>query len=437
MSNEILGLISIVAMTVVIFSGFPIAFILLFMGILFGYIGFGDTVFHLLTLQFFSTMKDTTLAAVPLFVFMGLILEKANLVDRLFKVFQMLLGGLRGSLYIAVMFTAVILAAATGIVGASVTLLGVMAAPLMVKSNYDVRLSAGAITAGGTLGILIPPSIMLVVMGPVMGVPVTDLFTAAIFPGILLAGLYLGYCLIRSYLNPEMGPPLPPEERTINKGELVRELIYGIIPVTIIIGFTLGTIILGVATPTDAAAMGAFGSLALAVLTRRMDWSGFKLSVFHTVQISTMIMFLLATSNFFGAVFSKLGTASLISDTLLSLELPPYAMLAISMAVIFLLGWPLEWVPIVVIYMPILAPVIQQCGWDLTWYCIMVAVCLQTAWLSPPVALSAYFLKGVVPSWSLKDIYMGMGQFMILQLIGLILVALFPEIALWLPSVLK
>ncbi|MGI6225102.1 MAG: TRAP transporter large permease [Peptococcales bacterium] len=437
MNPETLGIVAILALTIVIFTGFPIAFILLFMGIIFGYIGFGDTVFNLLTLQFFSTMRDTTLAAVPLFVFMGLLLEKANMVDRLFKIFQLLLGRVKGSLYIAVLFTATIFAAATGIVGASVTLLGVMAGKVMIKSGYDVKLSAGAITAGGTLGILIPPSVMLVVMGPVMGVPVTELFTAAIIPGIMLALIYTVYCLTRSFINPKLGPPLPEYELQISTNELVREIVLGVLPVAAIIFFTLGTIMAGICTPTDAAAMGAFGSLMLTVISRRLSWKNFKMSVFHTVEITTMIMFLIACSNFFGAVFSRLGTANMISNTLLSLNLPSGVLLAISLLIIFILGWPLEWVPIVVIYLPILSPIIQQCGWNVTWFCILVAVCLQTAWLSPPVALSAYFLKGVVPEWDLKEIYLGMMQFMVLQLIGLLLIALFPNIALWLPAILK
>lgn len=235
MSPEVLGLFAILALTIVIFTGFPIAFILLFMGIIFGYIGFGDIVFNLLTLQFFSTMRDTTLAAVPLFVFMGLLLEKANMVDRLFRVFQILLGKVKGSLYIAVLVTATIFAAATGIVGASVTLLGVMAGKVMIKSGYDTKLSAGAITAGGTLGILIPPSVMLVVMGPVMGVPVTELFTAAIVPGIFLAILYTAYCLIRCIINPNLGPPLTESELQISANEVARELILGVLPVAAII----------------------------------------------------------------------------------------------------------------------------------------------------------------------------------------------------------
>ncbi|WP_338833577.1 C4-dicarboxylate TRAP transporter large permease protein DctM [Moorella humiferrea] len=437
MSNEVLGLISIAALSLVIFTGFPIAFILLFMGIVFGYLGFGNMVFDLLTLQFFSTMRDITLAAVPLFVFMGLVLEKSNLVERLFKLFMIIMGRMRGSLYLAVCITAVILAAATGIVGASVTLLGVMAGPLMKKYKYDVKLSAGTITAGGTLGILIPPSVMLVVMGPVMGVSVTQLFAAAIFPGILLASLFALYSLIRCYLNPELGPPLPEDERKIPREELLRELLFGVLPPVLVILAALGSILFGLATPTDAAALGATCSLVLAFLSRRFGMNELKESVLQTVKISTMIMFLLACSNFFGAVFSRLGTAEMISEALLNLNLPSAVMLMLILAIVFLLGWPLEWVPIVVIYLPIMLPVVQQYGWDLLWFCTLVAVCMQTAWLSPPVALSAYFLKGVVPEWELKDIYLGMMQFMVLQLIALILVAVFPGIATWLPSLVK
>lgn len=437
MSPEMLGIVAIIALTVVIFSGFPIAFILIFMGIIFGYLGFGDIVFNLLTLQFFSTMRDTSLAAIPLFLFMGFVLEKANMVERLFKVFQVMLGRVKGSLYIAVLVTATILAAATGIVGASVTLLGVMAGKVMIKSEYDTRLSAGAITAGGTLGILIPPSVMLIVMAPVMGVPVTTLFTAAIIPGLLLATLYIMYCLIRCQLNPKLGPPLPEEERNMPKDVFIKELILGVIPVTTIIFFTLGTILIGICTPTDAAAFGAFASFLLCVLTRKLSWKDFKSAVFNTVEISAMIMFLLAASNFFGAVFSRLGTADLISRILLSLDLPSGILLFIILAVVFVLAWPLEWIPIVVIYLPILLPAVEQAGWNMTWFCTIVAVCLQTAWLSPPVALSAYFLKGVVPQWDLKDIYLGMMQFMVLQLVAVLLIALFPQIALWLPSVLN
>jgi len=312
----------------------------------------------------------------------------------------------------------------------------VMAAPSMKRSNYNVPLSAGAIAAGGTLGILIPPSVMLIVMGPVAGVPATDLFAAAVFPGLLLAGLYIGYTMVRSYIDPRLGPPLPLEDQAQSVWHAAREILFGVAPIVVVILATLGTIIAGIATPTDAAACAAFAVFALTLLYRRLTWQVLKAAVFETVLISSMILFLVAASNFFGAVFSRLGSTTLIAEALLKLNLPATPMLLLILGVIFVLGWPLEWVPIVLIVLPILLPLVKSLNIDIVWFCTLVAVCLQTAWLSPPVAMSAYFLKGVVPEWSLKDIYAGMLQFMMLQLIGLALVISFPQIALWLPKAL-
>ena len=436
MSPEILGLVSLAALFIGIFIGFPISFTLIFLGIVFGYIGIGKVVFYLMVLQFFGVMREPLLAAVPLFLFMGYILEQAGLMDRLFVGFRLMLAGIKGSLYIAVMTTATLFAAATGIVGASVTLLGVMAAPIMTKSKYDPRLSAGCIAAGGTLGMLIPPSIMLVVMGPVVGVPITELFAAAFIPGFVLAGLYMAYALIRCYMNPELGPALPMEERADSVFEIVKEMVLGIIPLAVLIFAVLGSILGGLATPTDAAAMGAFGAFLLAVAYRRMTWKRFKEAVFKTIVTSSMIMLLVAASNFYGAIFARLGTATMIAETLLASNLPPTALLLFILGLIFVLGWPLEWVPIVLIVIPILLPAVIELGIDLVWFCTLVAVCLQTAWLSPPVALSAYYIKGVVPEWDLMDIYHGMMQFMVIQVIGLLLIFLFPQTALWLPTLL-
>ena len=436
MSPEILGLVSLAALFIGIFIGFPISFTLIFLGIVFGYIGIGKVVFYLMVLQFFGVMREPLLAAVPLFLFMGYILEQAGLMDRLFVGFRLMLAGIKGSLYIAVMTTATLFAAATGIVGASVTLLGVMAAPIMNKSKYDPRLSAGCIAAGGTLGMLIPPSIMLVVMGPVVGVPITELFAAAFIPGFVLAGLYMAYALIRCYMNPELGPALPMEERADSVFEIVKEMVLGIIPLAVLIFAVLGSILGGLATPTDAAAMGAFGAFLLAVAYRRMTWERFKEAVFKTIVTSSMIMLLVAASNFYGAIFARLGTATMIAETLLASNLPPTVLLLFILGLIFVLGWPLEWVPIVLIVIPILLPAVIELGIDLVWFCTLVAVCLQTAWLSPPVALSAYYIKGVVPEWDLMDIYHGMMQFMVIQVIGLLLIFLFPQTALWLPTLL-
>ena len=436
MSPEILGLVSLGALFVGICVGFPISFTLMFLGVTFGYIGFGDTVFYLMVFQTFGVMREPLLAAVPLFLFMGFILEQAGLMDRLFTGFRMMLANVKGALYIAVLVTATLFAAATGIVGASVTILGVMAAPIMKKAGYDTRLSAGSIAAGGTLGMLIPPSIMLVVMGPVVGVPITELFAAAVVPGVVLATLYTIYAVTRSYLNPALGPALPIEERANSVGEIVKELLIGIVPLAVLIMSVLGSILAGLATPTDAAAMGALGAFVLSVAYRRLTWEGFKKAVFQTMIISSMILFLVATSNFYGAVFARLGSATMIAEALVALELAPLVLLIVVLALIFLLGWPLEWVPIVLVVLPILLPAVQSVGIDLVWFCTLVAVCLQTAWLSPPVALSAYYIKGVVPDWSLRDIYHGMMQFMVIQLIGLILLIIFPEIATWLPNLL-
>ena len=436
MTPEILGLLLIGCMLFAIFIGFPISFTLIFLGFVFGYIGFGDLVFYLMTFQFSSVMLEQTLAAVPLFIFMGILMEQAGLMERLFQAVQLMLSRVNGALFIAVLFVSTIFAAATGIVGASVTILGIMAAKTMNRSNYDVRLAAGTITAGGTLGILIPPSIMLVVMGPILEVPVTDLFAAAVVPGFMLAFLYTGYALVRCHMNPSLGPALPEELRAESMGHIFAEFCKGLVPPAALVFSALGSILFGLATPTEGAGMGAAGALLLCLAYRKLTWAGMQVALVKTLEISTLILFLVAASNFFGAVFSRLGTPTMLTEYLLAMDLPPMAVLFLIMALIFLLGWPLEWVPIVLIIIPILLPLVDQMGFNLTWFGILVAVNLQTAWLSPPVALSAYFLKGVVPEWDLKDIYYGMMQFMVIQMVGLLLIVFFPQIALWLPGVI-
>ena len=500
MSPTSIGVVMIAVMLLAIFVGFPISFTLIFLAFVFGAWGFGGKmVFYLQTLQFNAVMLEQTLAAVPLFVFMGILMEQAGLMERLFTSVQLMLSRTRGALYLAVLFVSTIFAAATGIVGASVTILGIMAAKTMNRSGYDVRLAAGTITAGGTLGILIPPSIMLVVMGPVLEVPVTDLFAAAIIPGIMLASMYAAYSLIRCWLNPSLGPILPVDEQPLTSkyywleailvigsiltlftlmvmglsgslagifpfssilipvgwagvmyfgslwirnnqpagfffSDLWHEFFMGLVPPSTLVAFALGSILFGWATPTEGAACGAFGALVLALAYRKLTMPKLFEALMKTLEISVLILFLVAASNFFGAVFSRLGTPTMLTDFLLAWDLSPMLILAIIMAMIFLLGWPLEWVPIVLIIVPILIPVLVKMDINLTWFGILVAVNLQTAWLSPPVALSAYFLKGVVPDWDLKDIYLGMMQFMVIQLIGLALIFTFPQIALWLPN---
>ena len=554
-----IGLIMLGSMVFVIFIGFPIAFTLIFLAFVFGIWGSNFKLTTLLmTLNTNSTMLNDQLMAVPLFVLMGIVMEAAGLMERLFSSIQMIMSRVRGSLFIAVLIVSTIFAAATGIVGASVTLLGIMAGATMSRSGYNVRLAAGTITAGGTLGILIPPSIMLIVMGPVLEVSTLDLFRGAFIPGALLASLYLIYTLGRCWLNPSLGPILAEKDQPVTSrfygaevaliclgvltvcrifglgiggafaglmpfgglfvllatmalayaaykkssvlriavpiavlfhlymifanmsdggglpimsivlgafivllaylgrpiydkvnggdfyfSDLWNEFFSGLMPPTILISFALGSILLGFATPAEAAAMGAFGSILLSIGYRKFTFPSFFDSLVKALEITVLIMFLVAASNFFGAEFSALGTPKMMTELLLGLDMSPYLILLLVMALIFLLGWPLEWVPIVLIVVPILLPTVEALSvhglerYDLmVWFGILVAVNLQTAWLSPPVALSAYFLKGVVPEWDLKDIYIGMMQFMLVQLMGLALIFLFPQLVLWLPEVM-
>jgi tripartite ATP-independent transporter DctM subunit len=435
-SPEYLGLVLLAALLTGIFVGFPIAFTLIILSLVFGYIGFGDTVFYLMVFQTIGLMKEETLAAVPLFIFMGHILEQAGLMERLFNAFRLILAPVRGSLYLGVLLTATIFATATGIIGASVTVMGLMAGPAMIKARYDPKLSAGAIAAGGTLGILIPPSVMLVVMGPIVGVSIVQLFAAAIMPGVMLAGLYIAYTMVRSFLDPKLGPPLPLDERAESYGQIVREFFAGIVPLAVIIFAALGSIIAGLATPTEAAAMGAFGATVLTLFYGRLNYPMFREAALKTLQTSSLVLFLAVASNIYGAVFTRLGTSTMLANMLVALPVPPLVMLGLLMALIFLLGWPLEWPAIIFIFLPIFIPVVQALKFDLVWFSALVAVNLQTAFLSPPVAMAAYYLKAVVPSWELNDIYRGMVDFMVLQVVGLMLLFFFPQIALWLPNLL-
>jgi tripartite ATP-independent transporter DctM subunit len=435
-SPEYLGLILLGTLLVGIFLGFPVAFTLILLAVAFGYFVFGESVFYQMVLQTTGLMKEETLAAVPLFVFMGYVLERAGLMERVFSSFQMMLWRLRGSLYLGVLLTATVFATATGIIGASVSVMGMLAAPAMKKSGYDVAMSAGVITAGGCLGILIPPSVMLVVMGPVLGVSVVHLFVAALIPGLLLSTLYIAYTLIRCQLNPALGPQLPPEARPTSGMQVLREFLFGIVPLAAVIFAALGSIILGLATPTEAAAVAATGSIVLAAAYRRLNLAMLRESAMHTLRTTSLVMFLAVASNIYGSVFTRLGTGDLLADSILALALPPLLLLALLMVVIFLLGWPLEWPAIIFIFVPIFLPVVTALKFDLIWFGTLIAVNLQTAFLSPPVAMAAYYLKAVAPDWSLGRIYRGMAEFMVLQVIGLAVLFFFPDVALWLPRVL-
>ena len=450
MSGDIaIGLMMLIVMIGAIFIGVPISFTLLFLALTFGYLALGNVVFSLAYFQTIGMMKEELLAAVPLFIFMGFITEQAGLMERLFSAFRMVLAPIRGSLYIVVIVTSAVFAMATGIVGAAVTVLGIMAAPIMIKTGYDAKLSAGAITAGGTLGILIPPSVMLIVMGPVLGVSVADLYSAAFGPGFLLAGIYLVYLVIRATLNPKLGPPVPKEERVTDLVVIAKEVVVGVLPLLLLITATLGSILAGLATPTEASGIGALGALILAVVYRRLTYAGLKQAVVSATLTSSMVLLLAVTSNIFGAVFARMGTANWVTDAMVSLPVPGIVMLAFVIVLIFLLGWPFEWPAIILVFLPIFYPVVDALRPELSksfgipedlfmvWFGSLVAVTMQTAYLSPPVAMSAYYLKQVVKDWSLLTIYKGMFEFMVLQCIAIAVVMFVPGIATYLPEALR
>ncbi len=437
MSHEVLGLLMLPSLVLAIFLGFPTAFTLMGLGVIFGYIGNGNLVFYLLIQRTYSTMSNEVLISIPLFIFMGYIIERAGILDDLFKSIQLAMGPVRGSLAITTLITSTIFATATGIIGAAVTLMGLLALPAMLRANYDVKLSAGIIAAGGTLGILIPPSILLILYGATAGESVPKLYAAAFIPGLLLSLSYLIFILVRVNLNPKLAPPLPKHERDKPVTEVLLLLLKSFVPVVALIFAVLGAILFGVATPTEAAAVGVVGGLILAAINRRLTLTALKESVFLTMRSSAMVCWLFVGSAIFAAVFGLLGGDRLIEQFVVGLHLPPTIFLILVLAIVFLLGWPLEWTEIIVIFVPIFLPLLERFSISPLLFGILIALNLQTAFLSPPVAMSAFYLKGVAPKEvSLNQIFAGMYPYMGLQIAVMLLVLLFPDLVYFLPNLI-
>lgn len=462
MTPELLGLVMLGLLCVAILIGFPTAFTLMALGVIFGYLGFGlnqygptsllinfgvgsvifdpekaRLVFDLFVQRAFSVMTNDVLTSIPLFLFMGYIVERAGTLDRLFRSIQIALGPVRGSLLIATLATATIFATATGIVGASVTLLGLLALPAMLRAGYDPKISAGTIAAGGTLGILIPPSVLLILYGAVAGVSVPRLYAAAFIPGLLLSGSYLIYILVRAYSDPKLAPTLPKEERDFPLRVIATSLLTSFVPLTGLIAAVLGSILFGIATPTEAAALGALGGILLAVAYRKLSWQNIKESVFLTARASSMVLWLLVGSSLFAGVFARLGGSRLIEEWVLGLGLASWQFFWLAQFIIFLLGWPLEWTEITIIFLPLFLPLLSVFDIDPLFFGIMIALNQQTSFLSPPVAMSAFYLKGVAPkSVTLNQIFRGMYPFMALQILMLLVLWFVPQLATLLPDVI-
>ncbi len=452
----------------IILLGFPIAFTLMAMGVGFGYFAyfdpnrmwraydravengadwweqtslwiggfFNNQIFDLFVNQTFSVMANDVLTAVPLFLFMGYIVERANIVDRLFTTLSIVARRIPGSMAVAALVTCALFATATGIVGAVVTLMGLLAFPAMLKARYDTSFASGIICAGGTLGILIPPSIMLIVYAAASGVSIVKLYAGALLPGFLLAGLYLVYVIGRAWLQPSVAPKTVIEDdEKMSAWRITLLLLTSFFPLAFLILAVLGAILAGWATPSEAASFGALGGLFLAAIYRALTWQRLRESVYLTVRTTAMVCWLFVGSWTFSSVFSYLGGEQIISEFVSTLDISPLTFLLIAQLIIFLLGWPLEWSEIIIIFVPIFLPLLDQFGIDPLFFGILVALNLQTSFLTPPMAMSAYYLKGIAPPHvRLTQIFKGCFPFLGMVFIAMAIMYIFPEIVFWLPD---
>jgi tripartite ATP-independent transporter DctM subunit len=434
-SDPMMGIIMLALFVVLLMLGFPIAFTLMAMGVGFGYYAMGDHVFQLFVQRTYSVMASDVLISVPLFLFMGYLVERANILDRLFRSIQLAAGGLPGALALATLVTCAMFATATGIVGAVVTLMGLLAFPAMLRAGYDTRLSAGVVCAGGCLGILIPPSVMLILYGATAGVSVVKLYAAAFFPGLMLAGLYMVYVVVRVLLNPKLAPKLPEDQKPENYFVVMWALLTSFVPLALLITAVLGCIIFGLATPSEAAAIGAMGALVLAASYRQLTFGKLKEAVYLTARASAMVCWLFVGSYVFSAVFAYLGGQAVIENFVVGLDLTPLQFLLLTQFIIFILGWPLEWTEIIVIFLPIFIPLLDHFGVDPLFFGVLVALNIQTSFLSPPVAMAPFYLKGVAPKHvSINDIFAGVLPFLGIVIFSMLLYYMFPAIGLWLPN---
>ena len=441
--------IAILMMSLFLFAvllGFPIAFTLLAMGVGFGYYAYFDPsrmdhlldnrIFSLLVQNTYTIMDNTVLTAVPLFLFMGYLVERAGIVAKLFFAIRLASHRLPASMAVAALVTCALFSTATGIIGAVVTLMGLLAWPAMIRAGYDKKFASGVICSGGCLGILIPPSIMLIVYAVIAQLSPLRLFAAAIFPGLMLAGLYILYVIIRAYFNQSLAPK-PAAEEIPPRSEILKEVLVSFVPLFSLIILVLGTILAGLATPAEAAAVGAFGALVLSYFYKSLKWKNFKESVFLTAKTSAMIMWLFVGSWTFASVFSYLGGHEVFETFFKAMDIQPWQFLVITQIIIFLLGWPLEWTEILIIFVPIFLPLVEFFGVNPYFFAMLIALNLQTSFLTPPMAMSAYYLKGVQSrNVELMQIFRGIMPFLGIVILAMVLMYIFPGIALWLPDTL-
>ncbi|MFO7740223.1 MAG: TRAP transporter large permease subunit [Desulfatiglandaceae bacterium] len=437
MNPETLALIMFGTLFITLFLGHPLAFSLGILAVVFGLIGWGgspDLVFGLLANRAYGVMEEYVLVAVPLFIFMAQMLDASGIAEKLFHAMHVVLGPVRGGLGLAVIFACTIFAASAGVVGATEVAIGLLAAPALMKRGYDIPLTAGCICAGGTLGIIIPPSIMLVVYGSLAAMSVGQLFAAAAAPGLLLSVLYMAYIATRCGLNPSLGPPLPKEERIYTWGQKLIMICTSLFPPVALVFMVLGSIVFGVATPTEAAGMGCTGALLLAAGYRKLTWTAVREAAHACLLTTSMVMTLFLGGNAFQAIFMGLGGGDAITNILLGLEVSPYVVLFIMMGCVFFLGMFIDWLGILLIIIPIFTPITMELGFHQLWFATLICVNLQMAFLTPPFGYSLFYLRGIAPpEMTIIHIYKGVVPFICLQWVGLILCIVFPDFVLWIP----
>ncbi len=422
-----------------IFSGFPLAFILAGVGFVFGLLFLPEgRIFGIAIAQTWKTMENYVILAVPLFVFMGTMLGHSGVAEKLFGTMHLIMGGLRGGLALATIFVATIFAACTGIIGASVVTMGIIALPPMLSRGFNKSLAAGTVCAGGTLGILIPPSIMIVIYGPMAAISVGQMFAGAFIPGFILSGLYMSYIAIRCWFRPQDGPVLPVEERrAVPTSQKILRMLFQMVPPVLLILGVLGTIFAGIATPTEAAGCGALISTALAVIYRRFNWQVLKSTTYETMRITGFIMLLVIGASIFTSIFAYLGGGKFATQVLAAVPGGKWASFAVMMFIVFILGMLIEWIGSIFIVVPLFTPVAAELGFDPLWFAIAVCVCYQTGFLSPPNAHAIFYLKGVAPpEVRVEDIIRGVWPYIALILVGLAIITIWPQLVLWLPSII-
>ena len=435
MEPQVLAVLMGLSFFFLLFIGFPVAIALATSGLLFGYLGFGALLFNLLPQRIFGLMENYTFMAIPLFVFMGVMLERSRIAEELLDVIGHVAGALRGGMGLAIILVGVLMGASTGIVGATVVTLGLLTLPVFLRRGYSKSLACGTICASGTLGQIIPPSLVLILLSDILGVGLGTLFAAAMVPGLVLAAIYSVYMLTLGWLRPDMAPAIPAAERAaLPRRELVVKVVVVVLPPILLIVAVLGSIIGGIAAPTEAASMGALGSVLVAFIARRLSWKVLTETVQNTLRISAMVFFILICAQAFSLAFRGLDGDELIEALFALVPGGPTADIVFMLALLFVLGFFMEWIEICYIVLPMFLPVFAGTDVNMVWLAMLVCLVLQTSFLTPPVGWALFFLKGVAPpSVTSRDIYVGVMPFVALQVVALVMLFFFPGIATWLP----